>query len=724
MKNENYLDLDFTDIKSPFEMERREFIKLVGGGLFVLFTFRDSFAYIQQQQRRRQDLPTDFNAFLKIGEDGRVACYTGKIEMGQGIITSLAQELADELEIDVDSVDMVMGDTDLCPWDMGTFGSMTTRIFSPALRAAAAEAKNVLLQLASEKMNKPVNQLTVNKGTIYEKANKKNKVTFSELTKGKRIEHHLNEKVKIKDPSEFKLINKPLTRKDGYAKVTGKAKYASDILFPDMLYAKILRPPAHGAKLIDADLGDVKKMEDVVVVHEGELIAVLHKYPDVAEKALEKIKAKFSESDSKLNDNNIFEHLVKVGGKGQIINQTGNLKDGEDESKIIVEETYLDGYKAHSPMEPHSAVAKFEGKRITVWASTQNPFTLKEEVARALKMEPENVRVISPFIGGGFGGKTTNLQAIDAARLTKITGKPVMVAYTREEEFFYDSFRPAAVVKIKSGLSENKKINFWNYQVYFAGDRGAQHFYDIKNSSTISYGSGFSTIQGTHPFATGAWRAPGNNTNTFARESQIDIMASKAGIDPVKFRLDNLKDEKMIEVLTTAAKKFGWKPDKTPSGRGFGVALGSDAGTYVGIILEIEISKIDYRVQVKRAVCVQNMGLVINPEGAKIQMEGCITMGLGYALREEIHFSNGKILDKNYDTYEIPHFSWLPKIETIILDKKNEPPQGGGEPAIILMGAAIGNAIYDATGVRLTQMPFTSDRIKETILKKGADKIN
>ena len=724
MKNENYLDLDFTDIKNPSEMDRRDFIKLVGGGLFVLFTYRDSFAYVQQQQRRRQDLPTDFNAFLKVGEDGRVACYTGKIEMGQGIITSLAQELADELDVSVDSVDMVMGDTDLCPWDMGTFGSMSTRFFGPALRAAAAEAKNVLLQLASEKMNKPVERLIVKNGTIYEKANKKNKVTFAELTKGKRIERHLKEKVKSKDPSEFKLINKPRTRKDGYVKVTGRAKYASDISFPDMLYAKILRPPAHGAKLIDADLEEAKKMEGIVVVHEGELVAVLHKYPDAAEKALEKIKAKFSDSDSKLDDKNIYEHLLKVGGKSQTINETGNLKKGEDESKIIVDETYLDGYRAHSPMEPHAAVAKFEGKKITVWASTQNPFTLKEEVARALNMEPENVRVIPLFVGGGFGGKTTNLQAIDAARLTKITGKPVLVSYTREEEFFYDSFRPAAIVKIKSGLSENKKINFWNYQVYFAGERGAQHFYDIPNSSTVSYGSGFGTAPGTHPFATGAWRAPGNNTNTFARESQIDILASKAGMDPVKFRLNHLKDEKMIEVLKTVENKFGWKPAKTPSGRGFGVALGTDAGCYVGMILEIEISKKDYSIKVKRAVCVQNMGLVINPEGAKIQMEGCITMGLGYALREEIHFSNGKILDKNYDTYEIPRFSWLPKIETIILDKKNEPPQGGGEPAIILVGAAIGNAIYDAIGVRLNQMPFTSDRIKEAISKKGIDKIN
>jgi len=306
---------------------------------------------------------------------------------------------------------------------------------------------------------------------------------------------------------------------------------------------------------------------------------------------------------------------------------------------------------------------------------------------------------------------------VEAARLAKLAGKPVQVAWSRKEEFFYDSFRPAAVVKIKSGITDTGAISFWDYHVYFAGERGSQQFYNIPNHSTLSHGSGWGGIPGAHPFATGAWRAPANNTNTFARESQIDIMAAKAGIDPLEFRLKNLTDQKMINVLKAAAEKFGWKPGKSPSGRGWGIACGTDAGTWVATIAEVAVDKQTGDVQVKRVVCAQDMGLAINPEGATIQMEGCITMGLGYALKEDIRFKGGQILDENFDTYQIPRFSWLPKIETVIIDKKHSDPQGGGEPAIITMGAVIANAIFDAVGARIFQMPMTPERVTAALNK-------
>jgi nicotinate dehydrogenase subunit B len=292
------------------------------------------------------------------------------------------------------------------------------------------------------------------------------------------------------------------------------------------------------------------------------------------------------------------------------------------------------------------------------------------------------------------------------------------VAWTRREEFFYDSFRPAAVVKIASGIDANGSIRFWDYRVYFAGERGAQSFYSVPNHSTITHGPGWGGAPGSHPFATGAWRAPGNNTNTFARESHIDIMAAKAGMDPVEFRLRNLEDEKMKGVLRAAAAKFGWKPATAPSGRGYGVACGIDAGTSVATMADVEVDKNSRNVTVKRVVCAQDMGLAINPEGAAMQMEGCITMGLGYALREDIHFKGGQVLDLNFDTYEIPRFSWLPKIETVIIDNKHADPQGGGEPAIITMGAVVANAIFDAVGARVLRLPITAGRIKNA-MKQG-----
>jgi nicotinate dehydrogenase subunit B len=715
MNNEHGRDIEIEPTGYDLGIDRRRFLKISGSGIVLLFTIGD--LSLVAQERFSKSLPTDFNAFLKIGEDGRVACYTGKIEMGQGVITSLSQMLADELDVGTDAIDMVMGDTELCPYDMGTWGSMTTRFFGPALRSAGAEARDVLVELASEHLKISADQLRTENGAVVDINDKQHRITYADLAKGKKIVRHLKGKPRLKTPDEFKIMSKPASRVDAEAKVTGKAKYAGDNQLPGMLYAKILRPPAHGAKLVDVDLTAARQVKGIEVVRDGDLIAVVHKYPDVAEFALSKIKATFDKPPAGLNDKNIFDHLLKVAPEGNVISHEGDLQKGKSEGSTIVEETYLNDYVAHSPIEPHTAVVKIEGSKVTIWASTQTPFGVRDEVAKELGISPDNVRVMPSFVGGGFGGKGRNLQVVEAARLAKLVGKPVQVAWTREEEFFFDSFRPAAIVKINSGITGMGKISYWDYHVYFAGERGAEHFYDIPNHSTTVYNSSWTGAAGTHPFATGAWRAPGNNTNTFARESQIDIMAAKAGMDPLEFRVRNLTDPKMRNVLQTAAKKFGWTPAKAPSGRGFGIALGIDAGTYVATIAEVAVDKNTGNVNVKRVVCVQDMGLVINPEGAALQMEGCVMMGLGYALTENIHFEAGKISDLNYDSYELPRFSWLPTIETVIIDNKNSDPQGGGEPAIVTMGAVIANAIYDAAGIRLFQLPMNPERIKKALGK-------
>ncbi|MEE8377608.1 MAG: molybdopterin cofactor-binding domain-containing protein [Candidatus Aminicenantaceae bacterium] len=716
MDSKDYLEIDFTDVTARFPLDRREFLKLFGGGIFVTFCAGSSLSLQERSQRRvRPQLPTDFNAFLHVREDGRVTCFTGKIEMGQGAITSIAQMLADELEVPLDSVDMVMGDTDLCPWDMGTFGSMTTRFFGPPLRAAAAEAREVLRGLAAEHLQVPKNQLSIQDGMIFDKNNKEKSVSYAQLTKGKKIERHLEEKAVLEAVSNFTVVGNSINRLDAEDKVTGKAEYAGDIHWPGMLFAKILRPPSHGAKLKSIDSSALNSRKDVQIIkQDGDFFAVLHATPDGAEEALQQVKAQFDEPEFNVDNKTIFDHLLKVAPEGQVVSEEGDIRSESSRVTTIVERTYLDGYVAHAPMEPHAATARIEGDKVTVWASTQTPFSAKDEVARALEVSPENVRIITPYVGGGFGGKTVNRQAVEAARLAKLTGKPVQVVWSRKEEFFYDSFRPAAVVKINSGVSDTGQIAFWDYNVYFAGQRGSQHFYAIPHHKTAVYGSGWRGGQGTHPFATGAWRAPANNTNTFARESQIDIMASLAKKDPVEFRLNNLKDKRMQNVLKAAANKFGWTPAVSPSKRGFGVALGIDAGTYVAAIAHVEVDS-DGHVQVKRVVCAQDMGLIINPEGALIQMEGCITMGLGYALTEEIQFRGGNILDHNFDTYKIPRFSWTPKIESVFVENKKLSPQGGGEPAIILMGGLVANAIYDAVGIRMLQLPMTRERIKDAM---------
>ena len=338
-----------------------------------------------------------------------------------------------------------------------------------------------------------------------------------------------------------------------------------------------------------------------------------------------------------------------------------------------------------------------------------------------LGLPEDKVRVITPFVGGGFGGKGSSSQGVQAARLARHVGLPVQVFWTREDEFFWDTYRPAAIVKIRSGLQADGAPAFWDYRVYYAGARGSEQPYAIPHHRTVAHSRGWSGPPGSHPFATGAWRAPAANTNAFAREQHIDIMARGAGVDPLAFRLQHCSQPKFLGVLKAAAKQFGWKPGSGSDGRGVGVACGIDADTVVATMAEVEVDRASGRVSVKRVVCAQDMGLVVNPAGATIQVEGCITMGLGYALTEEQHFRGGEILDLNFDRYELPRFSGLPRIETVLIDSQDPEPHGGGEPAIITMGAVIANAIFDAVGVRLFELPMTPTRVKAALDKLGGE---
>ncbi|MEE9463748.1 MAG: molybdopterin cofactor-binding domain-containing protein, partial [Bacteroidales bacterium] len=680
MKEDKYLEQDFKDNPLSFELDRRDFLKRMGGGLLITFSVSDY--PLLFGTGLLQDEQPDLNAYLRISEDDRVSLYTGKIEMGQGVITSLGQMLADELDVHYDSIDIFMGDTDICPWDRGTFGSLTTRRFGPLLRAAGAKARATLLEMAAEHLSLPMDQLVVKDGIVSAKEDRDKQVSYSTLTSGKEIVKKLEEIPELKKSSDFRFMGQSMFRMDAREKVTGEAKYAGDIQLPGMLYARILRPPSHFSKLTGVDTSKAEKIEGIEVIRDGDLVAVLHESPDMADIAISRVKGDYKTEDPDLNNKNIFDHLVSSVTSRRTVDEGGELEAGLGLSKQVFESEYLDGYVAHAPIENHTATAVMDDGVMKIWASTQRPFAVKEDVAEILGIPEEKVHVMQIFLGGGFGGKSRSYQAHEAARLAKISGKPVQVAWTRREEFFYDTFRPAAIVRIKSGINGSGQISMWEYEVFFAGQRGSQQFYDIPHHKTVSSGTGRGEPS-PHPFGTGAWRAPANNTNSFARESQIDIMAAAAGLDPLEFRLRNLKDEKFIRVLKAAADKFGWTPAKGPSGRGYGIACGQDAGTKVALMAEIEVDKTNGHVQVKRVVCAQDMGLVVNPQGATIQAEGCIIMGLGYALMEDIQFEGGKILNRNFDTYEITRFSWTPEIDVVLIDAQDEPPHGGGEPSII-----------------------------------------
>jgi nicotinate dehydrogenase subunit B len=691
-------------------LNRREFVKLLGPGLYFLFSMND-LLFAQQAGGPVGRYPDDFNAYFRIAENGHVTCYSGKVELGQGVTASLAQMLAEELEVPFDAVTMVLGDTMLCPWDGGTNGSRSIKYFGPALRAAGAEAREVLVQMAAEQLKLPADQLVTKDGAVFARNNPVQRITYGALAKGQTIERHLEKKPALKSASAFVVCGKSLPRADFPDKVTGKAQFAGDIRLPKMLYGKVLRPPAHGAKLKTADLSATKEVKDAIVLQDGDFIGVVHPFPDIAEKVLGLIKAEYELPVSKADDKTIYQQILDQAAKDNVVEQKGDLAQGSKSAVLKFEESYFTPYVAHAAAETHSAVADVRKEEATIYIGTQRPFGANDEIGRAIGMPSNKIRVITPYVGGGFGGKSQVGQAVQAARLSKMTGFPVQVVWTREEEFFYDTFQPAAVVKISSGMDESNRITYWDYRVFFAGERSSQNIYNVPNLRTISRGTGFGG-GGPHPFGTGAWRGPGSNSNIFGRESHIDVMAAKAGLDPLEFRLKNLADERMIRVVRAGAEKFGWRAGKAPSGKGQGMVCLDYLGTYVAAFAQIKCDKNIGQIQVERIVHAQDMGPVINPEGARMQMEGAITMGLGYCLSEEIHFKGGEILDLDFSLYQIPRFSWVPKIETVIVENLEIAPSGCGEPPIVGMGALLANALFDATGARIQQLPLTPERIK------------
>ncbi len=713
MRAEEITKLYFKDVNHLPKIDRRSFLKRLGNGIIIVFSLSELAILEGCGPKEGEKEAPDFNAYLHIKENGRVDCLTGKIEMGQGVITSLGQVLAEELEIRLDIVDMIMGDTDLCPYDAGTWGSMTTRFADPVLRAAAAEAREVLKELAAEKLGVKKSELSIEDGTVFVTNDKNKAVTYADLTRGRKIVRTLKKKPELKKVSQFKIIGKPIISRDAVDKVTGRAKYTADIRVPGMVYAAIVRPRDYGSKLLRVDASRVEKYEGAEFVRDGDLLAVLHPDPIMAAKAARRVKAKWQAPESRANDETIFEYLKKAATDEEVTEKGGDLKKGREMASEVLEAEYYDGYKAHASIETHTALAHFEGDRLTMWASSQTPFGTREALAETFNMPKEKVHLKQIFLGGGFGGKIYNQQAIEAARLAKKSGKPVLLAWTRREEFMYDMFRPAAVMDVAAGVDENGKLTFWEFDVYCAGSRGTNLFYDIPDNRTRSFDG-----KDIHPFGTGAWRAPGNNTTTFARESHIDAIAFKAGIDPLEFRLNNLKEKKMKQALELAANAFNWERDK-PEGNGFGIALGADAGTYVAMIAEVKVDKDSGEVQPVRVVCAQHMGQVVNPHGATLQTEGGILMGLGYALKEDIRFNWGRVKTRNFDSYEFTRFSMAPQIECLFVDAMDMAPQGGGEPAIVCVGGAIANAVFDACGARVNQMPLTPERILDAMKDQG-----
>lgn len=690
-----------------FGWSRREFFKRLGGGIVVLFALQNGSPPEAQAQesggggRRRQggSQPQDIGAWLHIGEDGVVSAFTGKTEVGQNIRTSLSQVVAEELRVPITSIRMVMADTDLTPYDAGTFGSRTTPAMAPQLRKAAVAAREALLDLAAEQWKVDRNTLVISDGKITQPG-KSRSLSFGQLTRGQKLLKTIGEEALPTPATQWKTAGRSVPKVEGRAIITGKHQYTSDMRLPGMVYGKVLRPSTLGATLATLDSKAAAAMPGVSVVRDGDFVGVTAPNTQAAAQAIEVLRVEWKATPQS-SSQKLFDELRADPPAAKDPNTAtpapeGSIPAGEAVAEKIAWSTYTIAYIAHAPLEPRAAVAQWEGDKLTVWTGTQRPFGVRGELAGAFRIGEDRVRVIVPDTGSGYGGKHTGEAAIEAARLAKTAGKPVKLVWTREEEFTWAYFRPAGVIDVKGSANADGTLSSWEFHNYNSGNSGIETPYNVANKKIEFHRT-------RSPLRQGSYRGLASVANNFARESTMDDLAHSLKIDPLEFRLKNLQDARLRAVFEAAANRFGWNKKPAP-GNGFGIGGGYEKGGYVATCAEVSVTR--GAVKVLRTVTAFECGAIINPDHLKNQVEGAVVMGLGGALFEAIEFENGKISNASFAQYRVPRFRDVPPIEIVLLDRKDLPSAGAGECPIIGIAPAIGNAIFNATGQRIRSLPL------------------
>jgi isoquinoline 1-oxidoreductase len=684
-----------------FDLERRDFFKLLGGGL-VLFLAFDHPAAAQESGRggRGQGLPQTISAWLHISELGIVTVFTGKTEVGQNIRTSLAQAVAEELRAPIASITLVMADTGLTPYDMGTFGSRTTPTMAPQLRKMAAAARETLIDLAAEKWKVDRASITVADGRL--KYNDQS-VSFGELTHGQQLMKTVDE-APVTPANKWTVAGTSVPKTTARDMVTGTHRFTSDLVHPNMLLGRVLRPSAFNAKLASLDAKEAEAIKNVKIVHDGDFVGAVAPDELTLAKAIDALKAEWKadpQHSSQPSSKDLFAYLKShpEESRQRTTPEQGSVEQGLKSSDFIREATYTVSYIAHTPLEPRAAVAEWTEGKLTVWTGTQVPFGVRSELAEAFSIPESNVRVIVPDTGSGYGGKHSGEVAIEAARLAKSAGQPVKVIWTREEEFTWAYFRPAGVIEVRGGTLKDGRIAAWEFHNYNSGGSGIETPYDVQNKKVEFHAT-------ESPLRQGSYRGLAATANHFARESHMDELAAAMGMDPLEFRLKNLKNERLRAVLQAAAAKFEWDKTKSIPTRGFGLACGVEKGGYVATCAEVSISQPDGKVKIERVVTAFECGAIVNPEHLKNQVEGGVIMGIGGAMFEAIEFDDGRILNPHLAKYRVPRFSDIPVLETVLLNRKDLPSAGAGETPIVGLAPAVGNAIFHATGIRIRSLPM------------------
>jgi CO/xanthine dehydrogenase Mo-binding subunit len=732
-------------------ISRRNFVAGLGG-ITLAFTLAPGLAGAQQPARLPGSLNDNrmLDAWIRIGSDGNATIFTGKVELGQGIVTALAQIAAEELDLPLDRVRMISGDTEQTPNEGVTAGSQSIENSGAALAAAGAQVRAILLDLAAERLGVDAATLRVADGVIA--ASDGRRLTYAELAAAADLHREATVPARPKPAAARRIVGKPVARRDIPAKVTGVGAFVQDLRLPGMLHGRIVRPPGYGAKLEALDEARVKAIPGVVaVVRDGSFIGV------VAEREEQAIKASLALAESAkwkpgppLPDAaGIYDLLLALPAEDRVVSEKqAPLPAGAR----IVEATYRKPYMAHAAIGPSCAVAELRDGKMTVWTHSQGVFPLRGNLAMALKMPAEKIRCIHAEGPGCYGHNGADDAALDAALLARaVPGRPVRLQWMRSDEFLWEPFGPAMVMKARAALSPSGRIVDWNYELwsnthsmrpsepggvnllaswYLAepqrpsqprimpqpaggGDRNAVPLYDFPRQRIVNH------FIEDMPLRISALRTLGAYANVFATESFMDELALAAGADPVAFRLAHLTDARARAVIEAVARKAGWTGGARGDGsrgRGIGFAQYKKLATYVAVIAEVEIDRANGRIAVPRVYAAADAGAIVNPDGLANQIEGGIIQSTSWTLKEEVKFDPTGIKSRDWATYPILSTPDSPAVEVELIDRPEERSLGAGEAAQGPAAAAIANAFAAATGKRLRDLPLTPPRVKAALV--------
>ena len=763
-------------------LSRRDFLK-TSGALVVSFSAAAVLEPVgvargQFATRASHIDPAQLDSWIAIAADGAVTAFTGKCEFGQGILTAQTQLIAEELSVPIDRVTLIQCDTAVCPDQGTTSGSQSTptNFNEGSLALAGATARETLLRLGSARLGVPPNQLAIADGVISATGDPLKRVSYGELVAGRKVNVALDNRAKRKPPSTWKVLGAPVPRVDMAAMATGQFEFVHNVHVPGLLHGAVVRPPAVGATLVSVDEGSVRDVTGVVkVVVKKNFVGVVAEKPWQAVQAATKLKATWTDGAGLPSQRDFYDDLRKRPSRDAYLVNSKDVDQALAKAASIVKATYRHPYQMHGSMGTSCAVADVQVDKATIWSPTQSAYPTRNGIALLLGMPADNVRVVFSRGAGCYGLNGADTVSYDAALLSQAAGKPVRVQLSRKDEMAWENYGFAYVIDQRAGLGADGAIIAWDYEAWFAslggrpGDNtpgnvvtgmlagfapapfragpAAEPAGQFRNGNNAapSYVSGrigqraggAGTIVServlTHtvrsPFFTGPLRSPSRLQNTFAHESFLDEVAAHVKADPVAYRLRHLSDARLKDVLAAAAKAANWSARPSPraiartgvaTGRGIAcVAYEGDNG-YVAMVAEVEVDQATGTLTAKRFVVAQDCGPISNPDGMRNQIEGGALQGFSRAIGEEVTWDDRHVTSIDWRTYHSQTLGLdVPIIESVLVNRTDAEATGAGETAITVVAAAVGNAIFDATGARIREVPFTPDRIKAALAARS-----